>query len=54
MPIDVNLCTRNNLLGNNVSNVAGLAEIVPSDDLDGVGEDVEDLQPAVVPEGFAR
>ena len=53
IPIDINLCTANNLRRNNVPNVARLAEIVPSNDLDGIGENVEDLEPAVIPEGFA-
>jgi hypothetical protein len=51
--IDINLCATHNLRRNNIPNVARLAEIVPSDDLDGIREDVEDLEPAVVPEGFA-
>lgn len=50
--ININFCTGNNLRRNNVSNVARLAEIVPGNDLDGIGEDIEDLEPAVVPEGF--
>lgn len=51
--VDVLVGALDDLLADNVGDVARLAKVVPGDDLDGAGEHVEDLLPSVVPEGLA-
>lgn len=51
--LDVATGTGDDLLGGEVADVARLAEVVPGDDLDEVGEEVDGLLPAVVPQGVA-
>lgn len=51
--LDVGVGAGDDLFTDDVADVAGLAEVVPGDDLDHVGEEVDGLLPAVVPEGVA-
>ena len=48
--VDVRLGALDNLAVDNVADVAGLAKVVPGDDLDVRGEQVDGLLPAGVPE----